>query len=42
VDFGSHGLNSEILILKNLHSNPYGKNVQGQCLVGSFGGALSS
>ena len=40
--FGRHGDASEIPIFKELSSNPRGKNAEGQYLVGSFGGALSS
>ena len=36
------GLVSEIPILFDVHSNLDGKNVEKQCLAGSFSGALSS
>ena len=42
MDFGSRGSVNETPIFKVLESNLYGKNVLGQCLVGSFNGALSS
>ena len=41
-DFGFRGLVSEIPFCKSVYSNPNGKNVQEQYLVGSFSGALSS
>lgn len=42
MDFGSRGLDNETAIFKILESNLQGKNLLGQCLVGSFDGALSS
>ena len=40
--FGRSGVDSEIPSLKNIYSNPRGKNAKRQYLVGSFIGAISS
>ena len=41
-DFGSRGGDNETAIFQILKSNLVGKNHTGQCLMGSFNGALSS
>jgi len=41
-DFGRTGSDNETAIFQILKSNLDGKNVAGQCLMGSFNGALSS
>ena len=40
--FGADGSDNETAIFQILKSNLDGKNVAGQCLMGSFNGALSS
>ena len=40
--FGYRGSVNETAIFKGLASNPNGKNVGGQCLMGSLNGAFSS
>ena len=42
VPFGERGVVSEIPLFDFIESNPYGKNVERQCVVGSLSGALSS